>query len=154
MTEKKLTREQSNEANLTNDFYRFVTGNYELKKNPNKFGSEAYEIGKHNLLQLMNKEEAQNMSLEERKKAQGLSLNVIIIAVLALLVLVILAVIFMGRAGGFRRDSGSCTTIGGSCSITGCTGEFERQISNDCDLDGDGSFNEGQQVDGVCCLST
>lgn len=75
MTEKKLTREQSNEANLTNDFYRFVTGNYELKKNPNKFGSEAYEIGKHNLLQLMNKEEAQNMSLEERKKAQGLGID-------------------------------------------------------------------------------
>ncbi len=33
------------------------------------------------------------------KKAQGLSMNVIIIAALALIVLVILAVVFMGRMG-------------------------------------------------------
>ncbi len=88
------------------------------------------------------------------KKAQGLSLNVIIIAVLALLVLVILAVIFTGKAGVFRRDSGDCNVLGGSCSRTGCTGDYERQISYDCDLDGDGTFNEGQAVDGICCIST
>ena len=48
-----------------------------------------------------------------RKKAQGLSLNVIIIAAIALLVLVILAVIFMGRLGVFRKGSGDCETLGG-----------------------------------------
>ncbi len=88
-----------------------------------------------------------------RKKAQGLSLNVIIIAALALLVLVILAVVFMGRAGMFRRESGGCTTLGGSCSRTGCTGDYERQVAYDCDLDGDGTANEGQAIDGVCCIS-
>ena len=70
-----------------------------------------------------------------RTKAQGLSLNVIIIAALALLVLVILAVIFMGRAGMFRRESGDCGVVGGYCSRTGCTGDFERQVGYDCDLE-------------------
>jgi len=37
------------------------------------------------------------------KKAQGLSLNVIIIAALALIVLVVLAVIFMGKSASFDR---------------------------------------------------
>jgi hypothetical protein len=89
-----------------------------------------------------------------KKKAQGLSLNVIIIAALALLVLVILAVIFMGRTGVFRRQSGDCTTLGGQCSRTGCTGDYTRKIAYDCDLDGDKTINEGQAIDGVCCLST
>ncbi len=88
-----------------------------------------------------------------RKKAQGLSLNVIIIAALALLVLVILAVIFTGRAGMFRKESGDCNTMGGYCSRTGCTGDYERKVGYDCNLDGDDSFNEGQAVDGVCCIS-
>jgi hypothetical protein len=87
------------------------------------------------------------------KKGQGLSLNVIIIAALALLVLVILAVIFMGRAGMFRRESGNCGALGGVCSRTGCTGDFQRSIGYDCDLDGDGSSNEGQTIDGTCCIS-
>ena len=39
------------------------------------------------------------------KKGQGLSMNVIIIAALALLVLVILSVIFMSRAGIFVLES-------------------------------------------------
>ena len=87
------------------------------------------------------------------KKAQGLSLNAIIIAALALLVLVILAVIFMGRAGMFRKESGSCGTMGGYCSRTDCAGDYERQVNYDCDLDGDGSTGEGKSVDGVCCIS-
>ena len=41
----------------------------------------------------------------KNKKAQGLSLNVIIIAVLALLVLVILAVIFTGKLGTYKPQS-------------------------------------------------
>tara|TARA_B100002003_G_C13823909_1_gene405425 strand:+ start:380 stop:652 length:273 start_codon:yes stop_codon:yes gene_type:complete len=88
-----------------------------------------------------------------RKKAQGLSLNTIIIAALALLVLVILAVIFMGRTGMFRKESGDCSAFGGSCSRTGCTGDYTREVGYDCDLDGDGTTSEGQSVDGVCCIS-
>ena len=49
------------------------------------------------------------------KKAQGISMNVIIIAAIALLVLVILSVIFIGRMGKFGTETGSCTSQGGSC---------------------------------------
>ncbi len=49
------------------------------------------------------------------KKAQGLPLNVIIIAAIALLVLVVLAVIFLGRSGGFAESTKSCATQGGQC---------------------------------------
>ena len=41
------------------------------------------------------------------KKAQGMSLNVIIIAALALIVLVVLATIFMGRLGSFDKQVGT-----------------------------------------------
>jgi len=88
-----------------------------------------------------------------RKKAQDLSLNVIIIAALTLLVLVILAVIFMGRTGMFRKESGDCGTVGGFCSRTGCTGTYEKETGYDCNLDNDKSVNEGQTIDGVCCVS-
>lgn len=88
-----------------------------------------------------------------RKKAQGLSLNVIIIAAIALLVLVILAVIFMGRLGVFRKGSGDCETMGGFCLRTSCEGDYSREVSYDCDLDGDGTVNEGQAIDGICCIS-
>ncbi len=53
------------------------------------------------------------------KKGQGISLNVIIIAAIALLVLVILSVIFMGRIGIFTRESAGTeycvNTVKGSC---------------------------------------
>lgn len=88
-----------------------------------------------------------------KKKAQGMSLNVIIIAALALLVLVILALILTGRIGFFNRESGDCSTMGGSCLRTGCTGDFQKKVGYNCDLDGDGTFNEGQSVDGVCCIT-
>ncbi len=42
------------------------------------------------------------------KKAQGLSMNVIIIAAIALLVLVILAVIFIGRMGKTTQSIDKC----------------------------------------------
>ena len=49
------------------------------------------------------------------KKAQGLSMNVIIIAALALIVLVILAVVFMNRMGGVVTEINSCENNGGEC---------------------------------------
>ncbi|MFH0867795.1 MAG: hypothetical protein V1831_00625 [Candidatus Woesearchaeota archaeon] len=48
------------------------------------------------------------------KKAQGLSVNVIIVAAIALIVLVVLVAIFTGRLGGFSkgvRETTSCTQI-------------------------------------------
>ena len=54
------------------------------------------------------------------KKAQGISMNVIIIAALALLVLVILSVIFMGRMGSWGTDVNSCENKGGKCFTVDC----------------------------------
>ena len=50
------------------------------------------------------------------KKAQGLSMNVIIIAALALLVLVVLSVVFIGKTGKWGADIGKCVTNGGICA--------------------------------------
>ncbi|MBW2977590.1 hypothetical protein KY331_01975 [Candidatus Woesearchaeota archaeon] len=53
------------------------------------------------------------------KKAQGISINVIIIAAIALLVLVVLAVIFTGRLGRFGASVGECENKGGKCADIG-----------------------------------
>ena len=54
-----------------------------------------------------------------KKKAQGISMNVIIIAALALIVLVVLLVIFTGRMGifgkGLNTCKGSCVTRAEEC---------------------------------------
>ena len=42
------------------------------------------------------------------KKAQGLPMEVIIIAVIALVVLAVLSVIFIGKIGGFGRSAADC----------------------------------------------
>ncbi|MBI4450505.1 hypothetical protein HY642_00895 [Candidatus Woesearchaeota archaeon] len=49
------------------------------------------------------------------KKAQGLSINTIIITILALLVLVVIAIIFTGRVGIFGRGVSTCP---GRCDVT------------------------------------
>lgn len=57
------------------------------------------------------------------RKAQGMSMNVIIIAAIALLVLVILAVIFIGRMGttarGIDQCKGSCVATDTDCQNMG-----------------------------------
>jgi hypothetical protein len=74
------------------------------------------------------------------KKAQGISMNVIIIAAIALLVLVILSVIFIGRMGSFGRETGNCASQGGSCTTEPfCpTGSIQRDLT----------CPEGQ----ICCI--
>ncbi len=54
------------------------------------------------------------------KKAQGMSVNVIIIAALALLVLVILSIIFLGRMGIFTGSIKECEKNGGICTTSAC----------------------------------
>jgi hypothetical protein len=91
-----------------------------------------------------------------RKKAQGMSLNVIIIAALGLLVLVVLAIIFTGRTGVFVRESDKCDTKGGTCVETkdACTGTYDKVVWGACDLSGDGKFHfNNEDKDGYCCLS-
>ena len=46
------------------------------------------------------------------KKGQGISINVVIVAAIALLVLVVLSVIFMGRLNIFNKDTSSCEVAG------------------------------------------
>ena len=53
------------------------------------------------------------------KKAQGISMNVIIIAAIARLVLVVLSVIFMGRMGEFGIQTADCQNKGGKCVSSG-----------------------------------
>jgi len=62
------------------------------------------------------------------KKAQGISINVIIIAAIALLVLVILSVIFMGRMGTFGTTSKDCIAQGGQC-LDACGGDHPTPYS-------------------------
>lgn len=59
------------------------------------------------------------------KRGQGLSLNVIIIAAIALLVLVVLSMIFTGKLGGWTKAQNECAANGGTCvdDASACTGE-------------------------------
>ncbi|MFP4423695.1 MAG: hypothetical protein ACLFP2_00530 [Candidatus Woesearchaeota archaeon] len=85
------------------------------------------------------------------RKGQGLSMNVIIIAALALLVLVILSVVFMSRSSIFVSDSKSCENLGGSCVPDGSDcpgGMIERNIGTAVCLNNDGSVNEDMK----CCM--
>ncbi len=71
------------------------------------------------------------------KKAQGLSLNVIIIAAIALIVLVLLIVIFSGKIGQFRTGVSTCS---GHCerSVGDCLSNENPIYLSGCDADGDG----------------
>ncbi len=53
------------------------------------------------------------------KKAQGISINTIIIAAIALAVLVVLFAIFTGRLGLFSKGVEQTTTCKQACSATG-----------------------------------
>ncbi|MBS3127909.1 hypothetical protein J4410_02095 [Candidatus Woesearchaeota archaeon] len=49
------------------------------------------------------------------KKAQGLPLNVIVIAAIVLVVMVVIIAIFLGRAGQTGREIAKCENQGGQC---------------------------------------
>ena len=56
------------------------------------------------------------------KKAQGLSLNIVIIAVIVLIVLVVLAMVFTGKIKFFGKgvsDTSSQFTSGTTCEVAG-----------------------------------
>ena len=55
------------------------------------------------------------------KKAQGLSINVIIIVAIALIVLVVLVAVFTGRLGGFVKGVDETATCQASCTAFGMT---------------------------------
>ncbi len=80
-------------------------------------------------------------------KGQGISINVIIIAAIALLVLVVLSVIFLGRIGLFGVKTISCTDQGGSCSLAdeGCAPPTILYTAWNCPKTSAGA-------DQVCCI--
>jgi flagellar basal body-associated protein FliL len=84
------------------------------------------------------------------KKAQGMSMNVIIIAALALLVLVILAIIFIGRMGSTTRGVDQCK---GNCVSTeeDCTnqGPYYKVVSDPCYIAGTKNFDRDRPI---CCV--
>lgn len=70
------------------------------------------------------------------KKAQGISINVIIIAAIALLVLVILAILVLRGGSNVKEGTESCMVKGGICKDM-----YDCDNSNDwldgvCDVDG------------------
>ena len=74
------------------------------------------------------------------KRAQGLSLNVIVVAVISLVVLIVLIVIFTGKIGVFGENIKECSSKGGKC--------IEK---NDCEtykIISTATCSEGE----VCCM--
>lgn len=59
----------------------------------------------------------------KKKKAEGLSLSVVVIAAVVLLVLVVLTIVFTTRMGGWNKSMNHCDTI--------CV-----QDSSDCEKEG------------------
>jgi len=65
------------------------------------------------------------------KKAQGISINTIIIAAIALIVLVVLVMIFTGRLGLFSKGVEETTTCDQACKAAGFDGKADREPSAD-----------------------
>ncbi len=57
------------------------------------------------------------------KRGQGISINVIVVAAIALLVLVILSVIFIGRIDVFGKRSADCGSYAGASICAEACGE-------------------------------
>ena len=67
------------------------------------------------------------------KKAQGISINVIIIAAIALAVLVVLFMIFTGRLGIFSKGLSEATDCTQACKSAGYTlGSPTDETATDC----------------------
>ncbi len=81
-----------------------------------------------------------------KKKAQGISLNVIIVAAIALLVLVILAFVFTGRIALFSKGISDCDEMQNTVCDYECPTNYIQYPTRVCY---DGS---GEKTDEVCCV--
>ena len=61
--------------------------------------------------------------MKMNKKAQGLSLNMVIMAAIALIILVIIVAIFTGNLGKFGVGVSACSTKSGTCKESCVDGE-------------------------------
>jgi hypothetical protein len=60
------------------------------------------------------------MRIKRAKKGQGMPINMVIVAAIALVVLVVLILIFTRKIGGINTDLQSCSTRGGVCQEAKC----------------------------------
>ena len=91
------------------------------------------------------------------KKAQGISINVIIIAAIALAVLVVLFMIFTGRIALFTGGVGSATSCEQQCKALGRTSLTSVEDNTKCspienDLPGGYEMVNGKKMH--CCCSS
>ncbi len=81
------------------------------------------------------------------KKAQSMSVNVIIVAVLALLVLVVLAFIFTGKIGQFATGTSDCESVNSKYTCDYVCGEGYAESSSLKCLD-----DSNEPTGKVCCI--
>jgi len=83
------------------------------------------------------------------KKAQGMSMNIIVVAAIALIILVVLIVVFIGRTGKFAASVEECK---GTCvaSNSACSGDYQK-----VDRTGKCVLTDGKPdtSNPVCCIS-
>ena len=53
-----------------------------------------------------------------KKRAQGLSLRVLVITAILLVVLIVLIIIFLSNSSSFRKEVENCNTNGGTCTFS------------------------------------
>ena len=89
------------------------------------------------------------------KKGAELTLNIIIIAAIALIVLVVMLFIFSGKIKLFGQGTESCASKGGACSPTGFTAECIKSGSCVCpDVPENQVYIQGtecEKLSRICC---
>jgi hypothetical protein len=83
--------------------------------------------------------------MRKNRSAQGLSLNVVVIAAIALLVLVVLGVVFLQGTSEVPTKLKGCVASGGVCTAGDtCSGGFSRSTNAD---------HTDCAETSICCLS-
>jgi len=83
------------------------------------------------------------------KKATGLSMNMIVIAVIALIILIVMIVIFSGKIGDVNKDTSDISGQYKECEIPGTTRTC-RDVTT-CNSMGGMSFGSSGCTSGICC---
>ena len=89
------------------------------------------------------------------KKCQGLSMNMIVLAILALLILVVLSFVFTGQTIKWKKTLNDCVSKGGDCvPKNSCSTQGGSVLDLDCYTEKTGVNNQKTIVkagDKVCC---
>ena len=84
------------------------------------------------------------------RKAQGMPINVIIIAVLALIVLVVIAAIFTGRVRIFSQNLESCAAKQGHCDSK-CGSNYAVVTNTNCP-ETEQDKKDNKNTKNLCCV--